>query len=194
MEKQLEFENWVKSLDDVSMPRWEDITDIPLYMDQLIAVVTQYLEPFQIFSSDKKPVTSSMVNNYVKLGLIPKPIKRHYNKRHIAYLIVITLFKEVISIQDIRRVLIFLAQSQGNSNAYNQFCALLEITIKRKGHVYLNVAVDDEIETDYSDPEDFDKYIIYLACETITNLLFAKKFISFVDQDTTEIETEAKPL
>lgn len=191
MEKQLEFEKWVKSLDDVSMPRWEDITDIPLYMDQLIAVVTQYLEPFQIFSSDKKPVTSSMVNNYVKLGLIPKPIKRHYNKRHIAYLIVITLFKEVISIQDIRRVLIFLAQSQGNSNAYNQFCALLEITIKRKGHVYLNVAVDDEIETDYSDPEDFDKYIIYLACETITNLLFAKKFISFVDQDTTEIETEA---
>ena len=191
MEKQLEFENWVKSLDDVSMPRWEDITDIPLYMDQLIAVVTQYLEPFQIFSSDKKPVTSSMVNNYVKLGLIPKPIKRHYNKRHIAYLIVITLFKEVISIQDIRRVLIFLAESQGNSNAYNQFCALLEITIKRKGHVYLNVAVDDEIETDYSDPEDFDKYIIYLACETITNLLFAKKFISFVDQDTTEIETEA---
>lgn len=191
MEKQLEFENWVKSLDDVSMPRWEDITDIPLYMDQLIAVVTQYLEPFQIFSSDKKPVTSSMVNNYVKLGLIPKPIKRHYNKRHIAYLIVITLFKEVISIQDIRRVLIFLAQSQGNSNAYNQFCALLEITIKRKGHVYLNVAVDDEIETDYSDPEDFDKYIIYLACEAMTNLLFAKKFISFVDQDTTEIETEA---
>ena len=173
------------------MPRWEDITDIPLYMDQLIAVVTQYLEPFQIFSSDKKPVTSSMVNNYVKLGLIPKPIKRHYNKRHIAYLIVITLFKEVISIQDIRRVLIFLAQSQGNSNAYNQFCALLEITIKRKGHVYLNVAVDDEIETDYSDPEDFDKYIIYLACEAMTNLLFAKKFISFVDQDTTEIETEA---
>jgi len=191
VEKQLEFENWVKSLDDVSMPRWEEITDIPLYMDQLIAVVTQYLEPFQIFSSDKKPVTSSMVNNYVKLGLIPKPIKRHYSKRHIAYLIVITLFKEVISIQDIRRVLIFLAQSQGNSNAYNQFCALLEITIKRKGHVYLNVAVDDEIETDYSDPEDFDKYIIYLACETITNLLFAKKFISFVDQDTTEIETEA---
>lgn len=191
MEKQLEFENWVKSLDDVSMPRWEEITDIPLYMDQLIAVVTQYLEPFQIFSSDKKPVTSSMVNNYVKLGLIPKPVKRHYSKRHIAYLIVITLFKEVISIQDIRRVLIFLAQSQGNSNAYNQFCALLEITIKRKGHVYLNVAVDDEIETDYSDPEDFDKYIIYLACETITNLLFAKKFISFVDQDTTEIETEA---
>lgn len=191
MEKQLEFENWVKSLDDVSMPRWEEITDIPLYMDQLIAVVTQYLEPFQIFSSDKKPVTSSMVNNYVKLGLIPKPIKRHYSKRHIAYLIVITLFKEVISIQDIRHVLIFLAQSQGNSNAYNQFCALLEITIKRKGHVYLSVAVDDEIETDYSDPEDFDKYIIYLACETITNLLFAKKFISFVDQDTTEIETEA---
>jgi len=191
VEKQLEFENWVKSLDDVSMPRWEEITDIPLYMDQLIAVVTQYLEPFQIFSSDKKPVTSSMVNNYVKLGLIPKPIKRHYSKRHIAYLIVITLFKEVISIQDIRRVLIFLAQSQGNSNAYNQFCALLEITIKRKGHVYLSVAVDDEIETDYSDPEDFDKYIIYLACETITNLLFAKKFISFVDQDTTEIETEA---
>lgn len=190
MEKQLEFENWVKSLDDITMPRWEEITDIPLYMDQLIAVVTQYLEPFQIFASDKKPVTSSMVNNYVKLGLIPKPIKRHYNKRHIAYLIVITLFKEVISIQDIRRVLIFLAQSQGNSNAYNQFCALLESTIKQKGHAYLNVTFDDDFDTDFSDANDFDKYIIYLACETITNLLFAKKFISFIDQDIKEQETE----
>ena len=78
MKNQLEFENWVKSLDDVNMPRWEDITDIPLYMDQLIAVVTQYLEPFQIFSSDKKPVTSSMVNNYVKLGFLINTIALEY--------------------------------------------------------------------------------------------------------------------
>ncbi len=190
MEKQVEFNNWVSSLDDLNMPRWEEITDIPLYMDQLIAVVTQYLEPFQIFSSDKKPVTSSMVNNYVKLGLIPKPIKRHYNKRHIAYLIVITLFKEVISIQDIRRVLIFLAQSQGNSNAYNQFCDLLENTIKRKGHEYLNESHEYLHETDYANPASFDKYIIFLACETVTNLLFAKKFISFIDQDIQEDEAK----
>src|SRR5699024_12477126 len=103
------------------MPRWEDITDIPLYMDQLIAVVTQYLEPFQIFSSDKKPVTSSMVNNYVKLGLIPKPIKRHYNKRHIAYLIVITLFKELILILIIRIVLIFLANIKVTSYEFTHY-------------------------------------------------------------------------
>lgn len=186
MEKQVEFDNWVKSLDEIRMPRWEEITDIPLYMDQLIAVVTQYLEPFQIFASDKSPVTSSMVNNYVKLGLIPKPVKRHYNKRHIAYLIVITLFKEVISIQDIRRVLIFLAQSQGNSNAYNQFCGLMENTIKRNAQDYLNLEQNYTNETDYSSPDHYDKYIIFLACETITNLLFAKKFISFIDPDIEE--------
>lgn len=186
MEKQVEFDNWVKSLDEIRMPRWEEITDIPLYMDQLIAVVTQYLEPFQIFASDKSPVTSSMVNNYVKLGLIPKPVKRHYNKRHIAYLIVITLFKEVISIQDIRRVLIFLAQSQGNSNAYNQFCGLMENTIKRNAQDYLNLEQNYTNETDYSNPDHYDKYIIFLACETITNLLFAKKFISFIDPDIEE--------
>ena len=31
-------------------------------------------------------VTSAMVNNYVKLKLIPKPNKKKYNKEHIAYL------------------------------------------------------------------------------------------------------------
>ncbi|RPA57037.1 DUF1836 domain-containing protein [Aerococcus agrisoli] len=186
MEKQEAYEKWVKSLDEVRMPRWEEITEIPLYMDQLIAVVTKYLEPFQVFSDDKIPVTSSMVNNYVKLNLIPKPIKRHYNKRHIAYLIVITLFKEVISIQDIRRVLIFLANSQGNSNAYNQFCELLEKTIKHSGNVYLNKIDDYENNLNYNSKDDYDRYIIFLACEMITNLLFAKKFIDLIEQENTE--------
>ncbi|OYQ67894.1 DUF1836 domain-containing protein [Aerococcus sp. 1KP-2016] len=186
MEEQEAYEKWVKSLDEVRMPRWEEITEIPLYMDQLIAVVTKYLEPFQVFSDDKIPVTSSMVNNYVKLNLIPKPIKRHYNKRHIAYLIVITLFKEVISIQDIRRVLIFLANSQGNSNAYNQFCELLEKTIKHSGNVYLNKTDDYENNLNYASKEDYDRYIIFLACEMITNLLFAKKFIDLIEQENEE--------
>jgi DNA-binding transcriptional MerR regulator len=186
VEKQEAYEKWVKSLDEVRMPRWEEITEIPLYMDQLIAVVTKYLEPFQVFSDDKIPVTSSMVNNYVKLNLIPKPIKRHYNKRHIAYLIVITLFKEVISIQDIRRVLIFLANSQGNSNAYNQFCELLEKTIKHSGNVYLNKTDDYENNLNYASKEDYDRYIIFLACEMITNLLFAKKFIDLIEQENEE--------
>jgi hypothetical protein len=186
VEKQAAYEKWVKSLDEVRMPRWEEITEIPLYMDQLIAVVTKYLEPFQVFSDDKIPVTSSMVNNYVKLNLIPKPIKRHYNKRHIAYLIVITLFKEVISIQYIRRVLIFLANSQGNSNAYNQFCELLEKTIKHSGNVYLNKTDDYENNLNYASKEDYDRYIIFLACEMITNLLFAKKFIDLIEQENEE--------
>jgi len=186
VEEQEAYEKWVKSLDEVRMPRWEEITEIPLYMDQLIAVVTKYLEPFQVFSDDKIPVTSSMVNNYVKLNLIPKPIKRHYNKRHIAYLIVITLFKEVISIQDIRRVLIFLANSQGNSNAYNQFCELLEKTIKHSGNVYLNKTDDYENNLNYASKEDYDRYIIFLACEMITNLLFAKKFIDLIEQENEE--------
>ena len=42
-----------------------------------------------------------MVNNYVKHGYIPKPIKKKYNSLQVARLLAITSLKPVFSIQDI---------------------------------------------------------------------------------------------
>ena len=46
--------------------------DLELYMDQVRTLVDRYLSPVIKASI----ATSSMVNNYVKLGLIPAPVKK----------------------------------------------------------------------------------------------------------------------
>ncbi len=39
-----------------------------------------------------------MINNYVKVGLVPAPVKKQYGREQIACLIAICLFKQVLPI------------------------------------------------------------------------------------------------
>ena len=71
-----------------------------------------------------------MVNNYVKLRLIPKPIKKRYNKVHLAYLIAISILKQVMTIEEIRDGIIFQAKINGKKGAYNLFCEEQERALK----------------------------------------------------------------
>ncbi|MFA6809002.1 MAG: DUF1836 domain-containing protein [Eubacteriales bacterium] len=79
-----------------------EIPNINLYMDQLLGLFDNYLEVFSRESSEK-PLTKTMVNNYVKAGLIERPEKKKYNKSQIKKLIMIYHLKQVLSIQDINK-------------------------------------------------------------------------------------------
>ena len=81
---------------DYRLPRWKELPEFDIYMDQLITLVRKYLSV--LFEEEDAVITSSMINNYVKAGLIPKPEKKRYNAQHIASLIVITLMKQMLSI------------------------------------------------------------------------------------------------
>lgn len=54
-------------------------------------------------------ITPSMINNYVKVGLVPAPVKKQYGREQIARLIAICIFKQVLPIAAVRRFLIFSA-------------------------------------------------------------------------------------
>jgi hypothetical protein len=58
-------------------------------------------------SNDKERgiVTSSMINNYVKLKIMPPPVKKRYSKVHIAYLLMISSLKQTLSISHIQKVI-----------------------------------------------------------------------------------------
>ena len=72
IEKSLQ--NWGQQLENVHLPRWHELPDIELYMDQVITLIEKYLSPL-ITLEKHTLLTSSMVNNYVKHGLIPAPVK-----------------------------------------------------------------------------------------------------------------------
>ena len=81
-----------------TIPLWNELPELDLYMDQIIVLMEKYLGS----NSEDKLITPSMINNYVKLGIIPPPIKKKYSKTHIAYLIIICSLKQVMPIADIK--------------------------------------------------------------------------------------------
>lgn len=118
-----------KVLLEFHIPRWDELPDIELYMDQVITFIEN-----NIFISSvnfgERIITPSMVNNYVKLNLIPKPVKKKYGKIHLAYLIAISILKHVFTIQKVRDGISFQAILSGEKDAYNLFCEEQESAIK----------------------------------------------------------------
>ena len=102
-----------------SYPKWEEIPNIDLYLDQVLLYVNQVCAPI---SPDKeKRVTASMVNNYVKHGYLAKPDKKKYQRQQIARLIAITTLKSVFSIQEIAQTLNTLQTETSSEQLYNAF-------------------------------------------------------------------------
>ena len=97
---------WDKFITDYHLPEWETIPDFGLYMDQVIVLLEQYLSFIPSPAGTKEHfVTSSTINNYVRLKIMPAPVKRKYHRVHIAYLIMILTMKQSLSISDVQKIL-----------------------------------------------------------------------------------------
>lgn len=99
-------ERWDKFITEYHLPEWDAIPDFGLYMDQVIALMEQYLSFIPSPAGSKeKFVTSSTVNNYVRLKVMPAPVNRKYYRIHLAYLIIILTMKQSLSISDVQKIL-----------------------------------------------------------------------------------------
>ena len=97
---------WDKFITDYHLPEWETIPDFGLYMDQVIVLLEQYLSFIPSPAGTKEHfVTSSTINNYVRLKIMPAPVKRKYHRVHIAYLIMILTMKQSLSISDVQKII-----------------------------------------------------------------------------------------
>ena len=116
-------------INKIHIPRWNELPDIDLYLDQVVNYLEKYLGQYNV-NKEEKIITKTMINNYVKLGIMPAPEKKKYSKEHIAYLIVICVLKQVYSISDIGKLISLTIQYFELSKAYNRFCANLEVSVK----------------------------------------------------------------
>lgn len=109
-----------------TFPRWDDLPDLDLYMDQVITYLTEQLKDTYYFN--EKFVTSSMINNYVKTDIVEAPIKKHYTKHHVAYFMVVTIMKRAFSMQQISELIDIQSQMKTSSvpHAYDIFIARFE--------------------------------------------------------------------
>lgn len=108
-----------ENLKNHSFPKWDEFPDIDLYMDQVISLITKYMEVYNRAIGTEKIITPSMINNYVKLGIIPPPNKKKYSRIHLAYLIIICTLKQTLDISTIRKII--PADTDNIREIYNSF-------------------------------------------------------------------------
>lgn len=104
---------------EFSYPKWADLPDLELYLDQVLLYVNQVCS--SAMPQIDKGLTASMVNNYVKHGYVDKPVKKKYQRQQLARLIAITTLKTVFSIQEIADTLDILGKDSDSPKLYDDF-------------------------------------------------------------------------
>lgn len=111
------------------IPRWDELPNIDLFLEQVVTLINTSLTPYMFFSTDTKEdselLTKTMINNYVKHGIIEPPVKKQYSKSQVAKLFAICVLKQVYSMEDIKKLLAMALKSEIQV-AYNKFCNLFE--------------------------------------------------------------------
>ena len=162
-------ENNQEQVMKIHIPRWNELPDLDLYLDQVVNYVERCLGQYKVNKEDKI-ITKTMINNYVKQGIMPAPEKKKYSRSHIAYLIVICVLKQVYSISDIGKLISLTIQYFELSKAYNRFCANLEVSIKN---------VFSRKEFPHTEKMTEEQYLLKNVVQAVADKLYVeKKFLN----------------
>ncbi|MCI5976318.1 MAG: DUF1836 domain-containing protein [Candidatus Faecousia sp.] len=95
---------WQNFMEAFSLPGWEELPDMDLYVDQVVTLVSRYLS--LIPQDEKNPlITASSINNYVRLRVMPAPARKRYSRRHLAYVLMICTLKQSMALTEIQKIL-----------------------------------------------------------------------------------------
>ena len=114
-----ELKVWLDGLKDSSLPQFDNLPDVSLYMDQIVSYIDTILAPYS--RDEQKLITSFMVNNYVKAKIIEAPVLKRYNKNQLSYLIAICLLKQITSMSNMAVLLNKEYFNDENGDFYNHF-------------------------------------------------------------------------
>ena len=103
------------------LPRYHEIPDVGLYLEQTTKYINQNVEPLGF-----GVLTGSMIRNYVKQGLVANPVNKQYSANQIAHLMAIAVLKQAIPLEHISNFFVLQQKVYTDEVAYNYFCEELE--------------------------------------------------------------------
>ena len=187
-------QRWDKFITDYHLPEWETIPDFGLYMDQVIVLLEQYLTFIPTPTGSKeKFITSSTINNYVRLKIMPAPVKRKYHRIHIAYLIMILTMKQSLSISDVQKIL------PADSNEADVRAVYEDYSLKfRRVGLFFNQQVQSGAEgirsaNEQSGSNAVELLVIESALIAGFSKILAEKLIRLCGADTQEVLAAEQP-
>lgn len=101
---------------------WDKLPDIPLYMDQVVGYLARQL----VSVGDGDALTSAMINNYIKDGLVERANGKKYGQEHLAYLTAITALKQVMSVREMKVLTTVGREMRAPQRQYEYFCQYLD--------------------------------------------------------------------
>ncbi len=114
-------------LEALRFPRWKDLPEFDLYMDQVIALAEKVLRPLN--PDGKAALTPSMINNYVKSGALAPPTNKKYNRTHLALLLILCCMKSVLEISCIADLIGQSIRESSIEAVYDRFAAGYEAAV-----------------------------------------------------------------
>lgn len=172
MDDNLELYKYSKKMSKAKLIKWNDLPNFPIYCDQMLKIVKDELAFIQI--QDENLLTKNMVNNYVKWGMMPKPVNKKYERWDIAHVIVITILKQVLPILQIKEGIQLQVILHGKEKSYDNFGEALEESMQKvfmpileKGNTY--ILKEREIT--------YDKLAICSITTSLANKLLTEKIV-----------------
>ncbi len=164
---------WAGEFNIRTLPMWDNIPDLDLYMDQVIGFLCKSLYGEKATGNgDEKQITPAMINNYVKMGLIEPPVKKKYNRTHIATLLMICVLKQALSIQEIKALFSFGITAETLPEIYDYFCE----TRLTSYNSMMNMI--DAICDDRDAPDDIINLSLFVSLFAVSGSTISKKLIS----------------
>ena len=153
----------------LKLPRWEEFPAFELYIDQVISFVCENLK---IFSNDDEPlITSAMINNYVKNGVLHPPVKKKYDRTHLAKLIVICISKRILALSQISDAIAVMSRGYDIAEGYNVFCDEVEYEVK-------SISFPDEFpQKSISETDSHKEAILRSLASAVARVLVFDRFI-----------------
>ena len=193
-DKKYHFRTLLESLNELNYIEPDDIPNIDLYMDQITTFMDENLNSSKRYSDDKL-LTKTMINNYTKNKLIPPPLKKKYSKDHMILLIFIYYFKNILSINDIRRIFDPLTESTFGEEAEYKLEDIYKVIVDLEKDQTDNLVKDmmaklkktEERYTDIENPQDKEFLVLFsfisvLCFDVYIRKHIIEKIIDYIDE------------
>ena len=178
---------WQRFMQNFHLPTWEELPDLELYMDQVVSLVVRYVN-LQPHSAPKDSIlTASAVNNYVRLKLIPPPVKKRYSRVHLAHLIVICCLKDSMSLSSIQQMFPIALSEEEARQVYSNFVNRYRTAYLRCVE-QLELLSEPVLDPGNGEPSQVDSLVLTTAVASTLYKLVTDKLLAL--QTPPEKETE----
>ncbi len=136
-------ESIIESLRACALADWAQMPDIDLYMDQVVTYLKRQLVIFT--DQNANLITPSIINNYVKAGLVPRPEKKKYGRAQLSALTMACLLKGVMPMQSIK-TLVMRDGHLPDEAFYQDFRKDLSDVLSQEADFLTELTQDDAVE------------------------------------------------